>query len=153
MKILLLLLLLAVPESAPAPSPLSFAAILEPGPGGVRLSARLRELAGRRVRMVGFMPRMEIPPRGGFYLCPRPLIADEGGGGTADLPPNAVRVIVRSAAGQEYAFLAGPLEVTGILEVGRHEEEDGSVSFVRLILDRPEDAAKDASEPTKSSQE
>ena len=166
MKTLLLLLVLASPDSGATPQaqaaevqnplvepvPLDFSEILEPGPRGFHLSSRLREWAGRRVRMVGFMPRMEIPPRGAFYLCPRPLVVDESGSGTADLPPNAVRIIVRSAAGQEYSFIPGPLEVTGILEIGRREEDDGSVSSVRLILDRPEDAAPSAPEPKKTSQ-
>ncbi len=144
----LLLLALAL---AQAPPTLTFDQILESGAGRVRLSARLHELESRRVRMVGFMPQMEIPPRGAFYLCPRPLFLDEGGGGTADLPPNAVRVVVRSVPGGEVAFIPGPLEVTGVLEIGRREETDGAVSFVRLILDRPEDATPSASEPTKSS--
>jgi hypothetical protein len=163
MEALFLLLVLASPpsisaEAAPegqsqvtAPIGLAFTEVFEPSPTGIRPSARLRELAGRRVQMVGFMAHMEIPPRGAFYLCPRPVFADEGGGGTADLPPNAIRVVVRSASRQEFPFIPGPLEATGTLEVGRHEEEDGTVSSVRLILDRPEDAAPDASDPTKPS--
>jgi hypothetical protein len=143
----LLLLALALPQG---PTTLTFDEILEKGPGGVHLSARVHELESRRVRMVGFMPQMEVPPRGAFYLCPRPIFVDESGGGTADLPPTAVRVVVRSAPGEEVAFIPGPLEVTGTLEIGRREEADGTVSFVRLILDRPEDGAPSASEPTKS---
>ena len=166
METLLLLLALTFPESnttpqaqepgqqaaAVAPIPLAFSEILEASGGAVRLSSRLHELAGRRVRMVGFMPQMELPPRGAFYLCPRPLVTDESGAGTADLPPNAVRVVVRSAPEDEVAFIPGPLEVTGVLEIGRRDETDGAVSFVRLILDRPEDATPSALEPTKSSQ-
>lgn len=144
-----LLLVLALPPTLPT---LAFDQILESGIGGVRLSARIHQLESKRLRMVGFMPQMEIPPRGAFYLCPRPLFVDEGGAGTADLPPNAVRVVVRSAPGEPVAFIPGPLEVTGTLETGRREEADGTVSFVRLILDRPEDASSSASEPTKSSQ-
>lgn len=144
-----LLLVLALPPTLPT---LAFDQILESGIGGVRLSARIHQLESKRLRMVGFMPQMEIPAHGAFYLCPRPLFADESGGGTADLPPNTVRVVVRSAPGDEVAFIPGPLEVTGILEIGRREEVDGTVSFVRLILDRPEDATPSVSEPTKSSQ-
>jgi hypothetical protein len=163
METLFLLLVLALPQSSPsgmtaeghvsitAPIPLAFGEVLEPTPAGVRPSARLRELAGRRVQMVGFMAQMEIAPRGAFYLCAHPVFAAEGGGGTADLPPNTVRVVVRSASGQEFPFIPGPLETTGTLEVGRREEDDGSVSFVRLILDRPEDIAPNASEPPKPS--
>jgi len=101
-------------------------------------SAKLLGLNGRRARLVGFMAQMEQPPSGAFYLCPIPVYADESGAGTADLPIGSVRVIVRSAKGKKIPFIARPIEVTGILEVGAQAEEDGTVSSVRLILDAPQ---------------
>ena len=101
-------------------------------------STKLLSLNGRRARLVGFMAQMEQPPSGAFYLCPRPVYADESGGGTADLPIGSVRVIVRSAKGKKVPFIARQIEVTGILEVGSRDEEDGTVSAIRLILDAPQ---------------
>src|SRR5688572_16202990 len=69
--------------------------LLDPGPV-LRPSAKATSLTGKRVRMVGYMAQMELPPKGGFYLVPRPLHADEAGGGTADLPPQSVLVVSRS---------------------------------------------------------
>jgi len=120
----------------PAAELLEFGEILEPGPV-LEPSAKVTGLAGKRVRMVGFMAHMEHPPKGAFYLVPRPLHADEAGGGTADLPPQSVLVVSRSAAGQKLPFIEGALEVTGTLELGNRADEDGRVSAIRLVLDGP----------------
>lgn len=103
--------------------------------GELHPSSRLNGLHGKRVVMRGFMARMEREVKGGFYLCPRPLLTDEQGGGTADLPLEAVFVVVRSAANREVEFIPRPLEVTGKLEVGNRTEADGRVTGVRLILE------------------
>jgi|SRR5215475_1597595 len=108
-------------------------------------SAKLLSLNGRRARLVGYMAQMEQPPGGAFYLCPRPVYADESGGGTADLPIGSVRVIVRSAKGKKVPFIAREIEVTGILEVGARAEEDGTVSAIRLTLDAPQEPPNSAS--------
>ncbi|HWM85401.1 MAG TPA: hypothetical protein VNO33_06170, partial [Kofleriaceae bacterium] len=47
----------------PAAERLEFRELLEPGPV-LQLSARATSLAGKRVRMVGFMANMETPPKG-----------------------------------------------------------------------------------------
>src|SRR5215813_1646187 len=101
-------------------------------------SAKLLSLNGARVRLVGFMANLEAAPEGSFYLCPHPVYGDESGGGTADLPVESVRVIVRSAKGKKISFINRAIEVTGILEVGNRAEEDGTVSAIRLILDNPQ---------------
>jgi hypothetical protein len=86
------------------------------------------------------MVRMELPPRAAFYLAARPVEADESGGGTADLPLDAVRVEVPWFAG-EIPWLSGPLEVIGRLELGRREDDDGRVSWIRVVVDRPDPTA------------
>jgi hypothetical protein len=123
---------------APAAS-LAFGELLQPG---VTLapSRRVLDLAGKRVRLSGFMAQMELPPRGGFYLTARPVHCDEAGGGTADLPPESVRVVVRSARGEEIPFLEGLLEITSELEVGNAADDEGRVSAFRLVVDRPTEA-------------
>ena len=110
--------------------------LLEPGPI-LKPSAKTAALAGKRVRMTGFMAHMELPPRGAFYLVPRPVHCDEAGGGTADLPPESVLVTVRSVAGETVPFMDGALEVTGTLEVGNRADQRGRVSAFRLLLDGP----------------
>ena len=105
----------------------------------IQPSAKLLALAGQRVRLVGFMAKMEVAPKGAFYLTPRPVSCDEEGGGTADLPPEAVYVVVRSSAGKDIPHTQRALEVTGRLEVGYHVEADDRVTHIRLLLDRPQD--------------
>lgn len=121
------------------PQPLSFNEFFEPSAGELKPSQKLLALNGQPVKMVGYMVDMEHAPSGAFYLAPRPVFCDEAGGGTADLPPESVRVIVRSAQGKKIQFIPRALEVMGILQVGNLVEEDGQVSAIRLILDRPKD--------------
>jgi hypothetical protein len=128
-------LLVASGAAAPPPEPLSFQEFFESSSSALRPSARLLSLVGKRVRLVGFMARMESPPKGGFYFCAHPVLATEAGAGTADLPPDAVLVVVRSAAGKEVTHIARPLEVTGVLELGPLVDEDGRVSRIRVVLD------------------
>jgi hypothetical protein len=101
----------------------------------LRPSDKVRALAGQRVRLVGFMAEMELPPQGAFYLTPRPVHCDEAGGGTADLPPETVLVIVSSAKGQSVPYLRGALEAIGVLDIGNRAGVDGRVSAFRLVLD------------------
>jgi hypothetical protein len=128
-------LLLASPDR---PVPLAFKDLLEfKQDGTLALSAKLQSLAGKRVEIVGHMADMERLPRGSFFLVPHPLVADESGAGSADLPPDAIRVIVRSAKGKALAQIPRPLRVIGVLEVGPKDEPDGLPSLIRIFLDPP----------------
>jgi hypothetical protein len=118
----------------PAAERLEFAEFFDPG-AGLHPSQKLRSLVGQRVRLVGFMAQMELPPTGAFYLAPRPVRCDESGGGTADLPPETVLVVSASSAGQVVPFLSGALELTGTLELGNQTDSEGRVSAFRLRLD------------------
>ncbi len=129
---------------------LSFKEFFESGAGGLKPSPTLLRLSGKRVRLVGFMAQMETPPLGAFYLCPRPINCDEEGGGTADLPAESVLVIVRSQSGKAIAFSPRALEVTGILEVGNRQDPDGRVSFIRLVLDGPDELPVAGGSSTKN---
>jgi hypothetical protein len=122
-------------ESGPnSPVTLSFADLFTTGAPTLRLSPAAEQLAGRRVRLVGFMAQMARGPRGGFYLCPRPVTVDDRASGKADLPPEAVRVTLpaANAAGRTVPFVPGRVEVIGLLDVGYRDEGDGEVSWVRL---------------------
>lgn len=126
---------LSGPAAAP-PLDLHFEDFFERGPSKSTLapSAALLAARGKRVRLVGFMAQMDLPPPQGFYLTRRPLVCDEAGGGTADLPPDAVRVLVIPAPAVAIPFVPGPIEVVGRLDVGRLEESNGTVSQIRLLL-------------------
>lgn len=97
------------------------------------LSPALLSAAGKRVRMVGFMAHMDQPPSGAFYLTSRPVSCDEMGAGTGDLPMDSIRVNVIPAP-KEVTFVPGPIEVTGVLELGRQEESDGAVSDRKSVV-------------------
>ena len=133
---------LAATKVQPPPAPatpelaLAFSDIFVAESRPPELSPTLISAAGKRVRMVGFMAHMDQPPAGAFYLTSRPVSCDEMGAGTGDLPIDAIRVNVVPAP-KEVTFVPGPIEVTGVLELGRQEESDGAVSHIRLVLALP----------------
>jgi hypothetical protein len=136
---------LAATDPAPAaeaPPRIDLAHLFVTTKEGTRVAPAVLALRGRRVRVVGFMAQMEDAPRGSFYLTRRPVQADESGAGTADLPPQAVRVEVPGLAGEEIAWVPDLVEAVGALEVGRAEDPEGRVSWVRLILDAPASASQ-----------
>jgi hypothetical protein len=115
---------------------------------GTRVAPQVEALRGRRVRAVGFMVRMEEAPRGAFYLTRHPVEAEEGGAGTGDLPPGALRVEVPSLASEEVAWVPDVVEAVGRLEVGRAEDAEGRVSWLRVVVDRPGSGAAPAPAPS-----
>ena len=119
---------------SPPAQRLEFAEFFEPG-AGLHPSQKVRSLVGQRVRLVGFMAQLELPPTGAFYLVPRPLHCDESGGGTADLPPESVLVLSTASAGKVVPFLEGALELTGTFELGNAPDSEGRVAAFRLRLD------------------
>ncbi|MCC7230847.1 MAG: hypothetical protein IT203_10670, partial [Fimbriimonadaceae bacterium] len=96
---------------------------------GLEATDSLRKLDGHRVRLKGFMAQMEEPPKGGFWLVPRPVFQDESGGGAGDLPPNSVFVIVRSSPNKSISYLPGGIAVTGTLKLSNKSPR------ISLVLD------------------
>ena len=115
---------------------LKFQEFYETKNGALDFSDKLKSLNGKRVQVTGFMAHMENAPLGAFYVCPHPTFCDEEGSGTADLPPDSVRVIVRGAKGQTIDFVPRAVLVTGLLQVGSQEDEKGDISRIRIILDQ-----------------
>ncbi len=99
------------------PITLEFRSLLRPSDRGLAPTKALLDANGKRVRMKGFMPLMETPPIGGFWLSPTPVFQDESGAGTGDLPPNSVFVMVRGAGQRPVKYLAGLLSVSGKLKL------------------------------------
>ena len=106
------------------------------GPRGLEPTEKLKSLAGKRIRMVGYMVRQETPASGYFVLSPLPVsLGDEDESLADDLPASVVFVHLGPPGGQPLAFYPGLLRVTGTLSLGAREEADGHVSSVRLQLD------------------
>ena len=126
------------------------------GPRGLEASDKLIALAGKRVRILGYMARQETPAAGMFILAPLPVsLGDEDESLSDDLPASSIFVHVAGAGearpgeARPVAYFSGLLRLTGTLRLGPHEESDGHVSTVRLELD-PEPAQ--ALEPGSSDQ-
>lgn len=112
------------------------------GPKGLEMSAQLTQANGQMVRLSGYMVQQERPALGHFILAPRPVRMSEHADGDADDLPAAWVMVYLDAEQHDYAipYQSGLIELSGLLEVGRLEEQDGRVSWVRLYL--PADAAR-----------
>ena len=132
-------------QAGAAVTVLNFKDFYETKNGTLDFSDKLRGLNGKHVQITGFMAHMEEAPLGAFYVCPHPTFCDEEGGGTADLPPDSVRVIVRSFKGRMIDFVPRAVLVTGTLQLGPQEDEKGNVSRIRILLDQVPVKARAAS--------
>lgn len=108
------------------------------GPRGLELTDTVRALAGKRVRVLGFMVRQAKGSPGVAILSPYEIATNENEYGVADdLPPALIYVEVSRYEDIAVPYTPGPLLLTGVLELGRREEADGRVSEIRLRLDEP----------------
>lgn len=106
------------------------------GERGLEYSARMRQLDGKRVRILGFMVKQSRPAMGVALLTPYATATHEGEYGLCeDLPPTTLFIEVPRYRGIAVPFTSGPLLLTGTLQLGRREEADGRVSYARLTLD------------------
>ena len=106
------------------------------GPLGLEASEKLLSLNGKRVRLVGYMVREENPAPGRLLLSPLPVsLGDEDESLSDDLPPTTVYVHLENIRQRNAPYIPGLIHLTGTLEVGAKDEEEGRVSTVRLILD------------------
>jgi hypothetical protein len=131
---------LAAGAKAPADAvDLKFAEMfrLPVGPKGLEPSAKLLSLAGKSVRIVGYMANAELPQAGRLILAPLPVtLGDEDESLSDDLPASAVFVhLSASHADHQVPNLRGLMQLSGKLDVGALDEPDGHVSSVRLLLD------------------
>lgn len=106
------------------------------GPRGLEPSEKLTSLAGKRVRLVGYMARQETPTVGFFVLSPLPVsLGDEDESLADDLPASVIYVHFSAPENRPLPYYSGLLRLTGTLSLGAFEESDGHVSSVRLQLD------------------
>ena len=106
------------------------------GSKGAEITPMLLKADGQRVRLTGYMVQAERPMLGHFMLTPRPVRMSEHSDGDADDLPAAWAMVYLDPEQQTFAVphQRGLLELTGVLSVGRVEETDGRVSWVRLQL-------------------
>lgn len=111
------------------------------GPRGLELSEKLRELEGKRVRILGYMAHREAQPPGVFLLTPFPVqVHDHDNGLAEDFPASVVQVSVPTLRDQPVPFAPGLMLLTGTLSLGNRAEPDGRISLVRMELDPPSPA-------------
>ena len=106
------------------------------GAQGPQMTEVLRGADGRDVRLVGYMVQMEDPLPGRFMLSPRPVQMSEHADGDADDLPLALATVYLDPEQKDWVvpYTRGLIALTGRLELGRLEERDGRVSWVRLHL-------------------
>ena len=127
---------------APAPAmALSFQDFfsLPIGPKGLEVTDTLRQANGRPVRLIGYMVQQEEATPGQFLLSPRPVQMSEHADGEADDLPAATVLVYVAGSAKDWAIphARGLVEVSGQLQVGRHEAPDGHIYWVRLRLTPP----------------
>jgi hypothetical protein len=107
------------------------------GPRGLETTEKLRSLDGRRVRIPGYMARMERSNKRQLVFAPMPLQPQPHEYGLCDdIPATHVLVTVAGNPDEQVIYTPGPLLLTGILSVGPYSQ-GSETSFVRLQLDTP----------------
>jgi hypothetical protein len=106
------------------------------GPRGLSFTPQALALQGQWVSLVGYMVKREQPQSGSFILSPRPLeINDHADGDANDLSANAVLVMLDPEQAQSWIpYRSGLLQVQGRLDLGRQENAQAQVSWIRIQL-------------------
>lgn len=101
-----------------------------------QISDRWRQAEGKKVRLVGYMLPQEHACPGGFVLTGQPCQADHLRTGLSDARvPAAVRVEFDDAHRDwTVPHLKGLVEVSGVLQVGRHTNPQGYSALATLQL-------------------
>ncbi len=106
------------------------------GSKGAEMTPALLAANGRTVRITGYMVQQERAAQGRFMFTPRPVHMSEQADGDADDLPAAWAMVYLDPEQKDFGipYQRGLLELSGVLSVGRMEEQDGRVSWVRLQL-------------------
>lgn len=117
---------------------------------GLEMSAKLSTANGQTVQMTGYMVQQEVPHLGRFMLSPRPVQMSEHADGEADDLPAALVTVYLDDTQKDWLipYTRGLMSITGQLSVGRLEESDGRVSWVRLVLPAQATRGMDSTERT-----
>ncbi|ADI29151.1 hypothetical protein [Methylotenera versatilis] len=105
------------------------------GKRGLELNDKFMSLDGKRVRILGYMAKVETPTSGMFVLASLPVeLGDEDDSLSDDLPANSIFVHTDPKP-FVVPHITGLISLTGTLSIGSQLEADGHVSMARLILD------------------
>ena len=106
------------------------------GSKGLEMTDALRSAHDKQRTIVGYMVQQERPHLGRFLLSPRPVQMSEHADGEADDLPAALVTVYLDASQSDWAvpYTKGLISLTGTIEVGRLEETDGRVSWVRMRI-------------------
>ncbi len=108
------------------------------GRRGLEYSEKARRLAGKRVRVLGYMVDQDRPLPGRFLLAPLPLrLHEEEYGHADDLPAATLFVVTPDDADRVLPHTPGALLLTGTLELAPRPERDGRFSAARLVVRDP----------------
>lgn len=126
-------------SAAEPPQALEFSEFFQTPVGrkGLELSDTLRRLNGQRVSLTGYMVKQEHPIAGRFWFAPLPLsLSEHADGDASDLPASTVMVTLDPLQlDRVVEHRSKLLRLTGILDLGRKEDEIGRVTWIRLKLD------------------
>lgn len=106
------------------------------GAAGLQMTDSLRLANGKTICLVGYMVKQENPMVGRFMLTPLPLETNEHADGEADDLPVSTVVVHLDESQQSFNIphTPGLIALQGVLKVGRHEDEDGRISWIQLQL-------------------
>lgn len=112
------------------------------GPYGLEPTAKLLSLNGKRVAIRGYIVRRQISLPGAFLLAPYPVVmSDEADGPADDLPAaHLLALLPGDDARRPVPYQRGLFLLTGTLELGAREEQDGRIYFARLHVEAPKSA-------------
>ena len=124
------------------------------GPLGLEPTARLLQLQGQQVRLLGYRVKQDEADAsaGLFLLTPLPItLGDEDERFADDLPATTIYIHF-DPAGPMPPYQRGLIAVTGRLEIGAQAEEDGRQSALRLRMSKLESLAPNPRQQTQSIQ-
>ncbi len=104
------------------------------GPRGLEPTARLMSLAGKRVRLTGYLVHAENAGPGMALLVPQPVLMGDGDEGLADDLPASTVTVLGDVPVNWPPFVS--LRLSGTLEIAPRQEADGRISYIRLLLDK-----------------
>lgn len=127
----------SIPPPPDGVTDLHFSELFGPiGDRGLEYSEKVRSLAGKRVRVIGFMVRENERPRGQFRLSGWPIAVETTGlCRVDDTPATVVDVIAPAPAATPFAWRPGRITIEGTLEIGALADGSGRNSFIRVQLD------------------
>ena len=106
------------------------------GARGLEVTEKLKQLDGKRVRILGYMVQREQSFPGIFVLSPLPVQTQDQDSELADdLPPCVMYVSSPAHRDRRVPHTSDLLLLTGKLSLGNQVEADGRISTVRLALD------------------